>query len=306
MTKIQRRLGVAAAISSFLALISLIPFGRQTNALHSYETALLNPSYRSSVGQIDIARGQSHISLRKNSGDLWTASDGEHTVLADEKIIENLITASTKIQRVYEISRSEKHWKSAGLTEENQYSLTFLDRFSPRVYTKIHFGTSTELTRRLYFRTDRAASVYEISDIFTSFLNTSISFWAEGELLSVAQNPVSYVFRGPFSVKKITNGRADFPQLSYTLKSIRHGLLASKPGYEPVATLSCEDQSGRFVVLTFYEDHHDGNEGAYLCATSIIPSYKDNLETQEFLKSLSFTYEMSAFTYEKVKGIFVK
>lgn len=306
MTKLQRRLGVCASFSMLLALISLLPFGREKNALHSFETALLNPSYGPGVGQISITHENSHISLRKNPGELWTASDGENTILADAKMIENLILASTKVQRVYEISRSEKYWKSAGLTEENQYSLIFLDRFSPRVYTKVYFGDTTELIARRYLRTDMTKSVYEIADSFSPFLNTSLAFWAEGELLSVAKEPVAYVFRTPYAVKKITSGRPDFAQISHTLKSIRHGLLSAKPDYEPEATLSCEDASGRFIILSFYKDEKEGNEGSYLCATSIIPSYKDNLETQEFLKSVSFTYEMSAFTFQKVKALFVK
>ncbi len=304
MTRFQRRLAVTSCLTALCALISLIPFGNRGKALHSYETALLNPSYKDSVGQIDIIHQGTTVSLKKDAGNIWTLSDSENLVLADPVLVENLISSACRIEKVYEIARSQKHWESAGLTEDNQWIVSFLDRYSPRVYTKVYFGQATDLTNRRYFRTDRSQSVYEIQDSFASFLNNTLAFWAQGELLSLAEQPVSYVMKEGNKFKKITDGRPDFPQISHNLKAIRHGLLAQTPGYESKASLTCEDESGRFVILTFYEDIRPQNAGAYLVNTTILPSYKDNSETQEFLKSLSFTYEMSEWTFEKIRKEF--
>ncbi|MBR4322686.1 DUF4340 domain-containing protein, partial [Treponema sp.] len=209
-----------------------------------------------------------------------------------------------------------------------------------KLYTKIHFGLSNSLKNRIYFRSEGKKTVYESQNDFEQYLNTDINYWSEGEIIPEITNPVqiSLVIRespalsqesGSQKSGKITldEKSENFAQKSRTLISLRHGAITGEKqsSLKRLSTLQIHDGSGRIARIEFFEkmdafidsavnplsttegkNQSPESASSYYYKKSVSPSQIDSQETAFAFYSENAVYEISSWTYERIKSVFTQ
>lgn len=288
-------------------------------------------------------KGNSQITLKKQ-GDFWLLSKegkkGEAIcTIADSKIIDSLIEKAASLRSLYKITDKERDYLSLGVSENAESTLAF-SKNDDRLYTKIHFGLSNSLKNRIYFRSEGKKTVYESQNDFEQYLNTDINYWSEGEIIPEITNPVqiSLVIRespalsqesGSQKSWKITldEKSENFAQKSRTLISLRHGAITGEKqsSLKRLSTLQIHDGSGRIARIDFFEkiavsidsaentlstttgkNQFPESAPSYYYKKSVSPSQIDSQETAFAFYSENAVYEISSWTYERIKSVFTQ
>ncbi len=289
-------------------------------------------------------KGNSQINLKKQ-GDFWLfskfteESNEEICAIADSKIIDSLIEKAASLRRLYKITDKERDYLSLGISENAESTLAF-SKNNDKLYTKIHFGLSNSLKNRIYFRSEGKKTVYESQNDFEQYLNTDINYWSEGEIIPEITNPVqiSLVIRespalsqesGSQKSGKITldEKSENFAQKSRTLISLRHGAITGEKqsSLKRLSTLQIHDGSGRIARIEFFEkmdafidsavnplsttegkNQSPESASSYYYKKSVSPSQIDSQETAFAFYSENAVYEISSWTYERIKSVFTQ
>ncbi|MBQ7158328.1 MAG: hypothetical protein IJS09_02740 [Treponema sp.] len=329
MTNLNKKLLFLSAIMFLLCVISFLPFVSEKSAPKSFQSAFLNPSHRDEVTEIVIAEGEKSITLKKlmkssivssfEKNSIWTVSDGQTTVRADEKQIQSLLTKFINIRKMYTIlyryTKGEKSPSSA---------CSVLVSNDVRLYTKIDFFGTNSLTNRVSFSVEEKNSLFETADDVSQYLQTTISFWVRPELFQLIDKPISFVWQenGKKSVK-IDENTSDFSQKLHNLTVVRHGSILSPTSAEQeykdgqasdsvqhnsviigsvrAASLFVSDSENNAEVISFYPQ----SDGSYRCEYEV---KNGTSTTSEFtaIPGLSFAFEISGWTYDRLRGIFEK
>ena len=270
------------------------------------ETALLNQKYLSQINQIQISGKNEESLTLKKSGDFWLLylkkNDSANSLctLADGKIINSLLDKACKIRNIYLLSKNPSSYPSFALDDEGAFSLSFFKNDNS-LCTKIYFGSSNSLTNRIYFRSQGKENVYECQNDFSQYLNFESSYWAEGRILSEIEKIQKVTGEIKGEVKNSSKENiSDFDFRSEKFLSLRHGkifLRDSLPLSQPILKIRVEGGNSRLVSLNFYQ----GEENLYFYTKNVLPSPEDSQENAFALYSDNGAYEISQWTYERIK-----
>ena len=330
MKKIDRLLLKLLAASAILFLFSLVFSNKGKSAQKSVESAILNQKYKNEVAEIEITEkgeaGSESITLAQH-GDFWLltkkdeSTNSELCTVADKKIINSLIENAIKIRKMYTISDRAADYDSLGLGEENATTLTFLKN-DGTLFTKTHFGHADSLKNRIFIRSERSKTAYECENDFQQYLTTETNYWSEGEILSEIKNPVQITLETHATLKADeSSGILGKPTLSeksdgfatktHTLLSLRHGTILNEEvttNAIKIAELTAQDGNGRIARITFFEKTENASdeeaEQSYFYTKAVTPSEIDSAETRFAFYSEHAAYEISAWTFTRIKSAF--
>ena len=319
MKKIDRLLLKLLAASAILFLFSLVFSNKGKSAQKSVESAILNQKYKNEVAEIEIT-GSENITLAQH-GDFWLltkkdeSTNSEFCTLADKKIINSLIENAIKIRKMYTISDRTADYDSLGLGEKNATTLTFLKN-DGTLFTKVYFGHADSLKNRIFIRSERSKTAYECENDFQQYLTTKTNYWSEGEILPEVKNPVQITLEthatrkadegSEVSAQKtlVLDEKSDnFTSKAHALLSLRHGTILSEE-----VELTAQDGNGRIAQITFFEKTENAfgeeAEQSYFYTKSVTPSEIDSAETRFAFYSERAAYEISAWTFSRIKSAF--
>ena len=286
----------------------------------------------------------SQITLKKQ-GDFWLflksteESNEEICAIADSKIVDSLLEKAASLRRIYKITDKEKDYLSLGVSGNAESTLAF-SKNNDKLYTKIHFGLSNSLKNRIYFRSEGKKTVYESQNDFEQYLNTDINYWSEGEIIPEITNPVqisleiteSPAFSQESKIQKsgkitLDEKSENFAQKSRSLLSLRHGTIQGEnhADLRKISKLILHDGSGRIARIEFFEkmdafinlaenplsntvakNLSPESTPSYYYKKSVSPSQIDSQETAFAFYSENAVYEISSWTYERIKSIFTQ
>ena len=330
MKKIDRLLLKLLAASAILFLFSLVFSNKGKSAQKSVESAILNQKYKNEVAEIEITEkgeaGSESITLAQH-GDFWLLTkkdeqtNSELCTLADTKIINPLIENAIKIRKMYTISDRTADYDSLGLGEKNATTLTFLKN-DGTLFTKVYFGHADSLKNRIFIRSERSKTAYECENDFQQYLTTKTNYWSEGEILPEVKNPVQITLETHATLKAdessgilgkpTLNEKSDnFTSKAHALLSLRHGTILSEEvttNAIKIAELTAQDGNGRIAQITFFEKTENAfgeeAEQSYFYTKSVTPSEIDSAETRFAFYSERAAYEISAWTFSRIKSAF--
>lgn len=332
MKKIDRLLLKLLAASAILFLFSLVFSNKGKSAQKSVESVILNQKYKNEVAEIEITEkgeaGSESITLAQH-GDFWLltkkdeSTNSEFCTLADKKIINSLIENAIKIRKMYTISDSAADYDSLGLGEKNATTLTFLKN-DGTLFTKVHFGHADSLKNRIFIRSERSKTAYECENDFQQYLTTETNYWSEGEILSEIKNPVQITLEthatrkadegSEVSAQKtlVLDEKSDnFTSKAHALLSLRHGTILSEEvttNAIKIAELTAQDGNGRITRIAFFEKTENASDGeaeqSYFYTKAVTPSEIDSAETRFAFYSEHAAYEISAWTFARIKSAF--
>lgn len=286
-------------LNGILIVIScIIPFTKK-NKVKAIESALVNPKYAATIQEIKIKIPTSEETLiLHKSGTIWTGTNVASTDRAITKDISapqsnmkeiwpastqtatNIIQSATKVVSMYIKSDNNKSWNSLGVDENNARTVTFYTS-SGEIVSELYFGMENNNTNRVYVRSGKNLTVYEIDNEITTFLTTETSFWCDPYLY-----PLSLI------------GASE----KETQTALRHGKLieldTSKGEY--ATTINKDFGNGAEIKLSIYKGNAVADETDYYVFPSFIPSPAFTEEEKAAVASLSYAYSISSWTYEKL------
>ena len=326
MKKLDKLLTKILIFSLILFLFSLFFQKNRRNAPKSIESALLNPKYKNEVNQIEIQiPSQNGAITLKKQGDFWllvnNADEGktEITTFADKKLVTSLIEKACEIRKLYQISDKESDFDQLKTSENTGSTITFIGN-NDKMYTKLHFGSANPLKNRTFVRSQGSKITYETENDLSHFLNSDTNYWSEGEILSGiisrGANLVEISFEEKSTKSSLNEKSPDFAAKSTSLLSLRHGSIKGEEEFlsamhsqnpQPTAVLTVQDGSGRSTRIEFFEIEEKGqseSEKSYFYKKNIRPSPADSQENAFAFYSENAVYEISAWTYGKIKSLF--
>ena len=309
MTLVQKRLLVAASISTALCVLSFLPAVARRYEPKPVRASLVTVAAVSEVQRIVLAQGEYTLTLEKH-GSLWTASDGSITVPADTALVTGFLTALTEYQNMYIVSDSIKSDASSSL-----FSTVFLIRTDNTLYKKIDFAVQNTTFYHVFVRFDDEASMYEVKNSIATYINADLSLYTSPALFFGIQAPtaISVVDMRPntqgdakksYYYTEAASGAVDFAAVSHALLSLRHGALVAPAatqagqGETLVAIITLDDALGRRNSLSIY--HCVGADGveSYLCTAALTPAPTDTAEEAAALQQFSqYRAEISSWTF---------
>ena len=300
---LNKKLSLLAVLSLLLCIISFLPFVSEKSAPKSFQSALLNPSYREEVTEIIISSGGNALSLRKHEKG-WIVNSENLAIQAEQKLIKNLLDNAIKVRKMYKIVDSIK-----GKETYSSQSVSLQFRNNIKVYTKIDIFSLNSLTNRLSFSVHGKDFLYETADDFSQYLQTNVSFWANPSLVQLISSPFSIVWQEKGEkICRFNENSNDFSKKVHDLLLLRHGaILPAEPDQslpEKFSSLTLSDPEGNSEFISFIP----AGDGSFRC------QYRWNFNASSatggtekvFADSLHFAFEISGWTFDRLKEIFTK
>ena len=296
MTRLQKILTIIAGFAFLLCAISYLPFFSQRAAPRAFQSALLNSSYKDEVNEIVIDSGGKQIRLTRHLSD-WTVADGVALIPAEGKLAENLLHNVIKLRKMYTISDT-----SMGTSEP---FLSVLFGNGSNMYTKVDFFKINSLTNRISFSLEGKPEVYECEDDFSHYLQSDLAYWARPSLIQLLSNPVAFIWQEEGEkIRTFAENSEFFDKKKHDLMVLRHGLLLSPDaaGESPsdeAARLTVSDVNANSEIISFLPL----KDGSFRCEYRWIFLSTDG-RGADIADDLHFAYEISAWTYRRLREIF--
>lgn len=274
-----------------LLCISFTPLFKRNNPI-PIQSALLNPKYHNDIAQIIIkspkngstsdTMNETELVLTK-SDSIWVGSyQGAEVGIEHEKwpaskeTVENLITSSETILKMYKISDSVSHWNSFSVSEGQAFELLFVEANGTTI-SDLFFGLENPLTNRIAVRSGSKQTVYEVDNSFSTFLTTDDSFWCD-----------------PYLYPQAVTGLSTSEEQSF----LRHGKITTKSSINQNAFIQKKKKdfgNGAEVVLSIFQS---GDEFCVVPVFTASPACTNS--EKECIFSLSYVYTISSWTYQKL------
>lgn len=285
ITIVQKRLSVAALVAFALCAVSFLPSVRNPSVPKAFQSALLNPAYVSDVGRIDICQGAFAVTLEKTGGQ-WTATEGQMTFRADEKLVRNLLTAASSVRKMYIIS------DNGGRPSYASVMLSF--SHGDTMYTNAYFFGENALTGRVMLTVSSQDALYETESDLSPFLHPAVRYWAKPELVQSVAAPQSFVWQESGKTPVVIGGTSPgFSQAAHDIMVLRHGAVVPAERVHSVAaaelTVIGDGTSERIRFVP-------QDDGSFRCDYA---ASGDPLSER-----LSAAVEISGWTFERLQGIF--
>ena len=321
MKKIDLILLKILAASLLLYLISLVFSPERANSQKSIESAILNQKYKNDIQKILLKKNDENDATKEieitKHGDFYLLSESESNIncLADSKIIASLLENAVKIRKFYKISQKSSDSALFLTDEKSAFSIAFYAD-SDNAVSQVFFGAEDSLKNRIYLRSKNSNAVYECENDFHQYLTIEKKYWAEGKIFAESGSPVQIDFEKlnqngiPSEILKIDDKSEDFQKKSEYLLSLRHGNITDEVplGFQKVTVLKLQDGNGRIVKIEFFqsaENTGEGDSNSYYYIKSVIPSPIDAQSTAFAFYSENAVYEISAWTYGKIRDLFL-
>lgn len=285
ITIVQKRLSVAALVAFALCAVSFLPSVRNPSVPKAFQSALLNPAYVSDVGRIDICQGAFAVTLEKTGGQ-WTATEGQMTFRADEKLVRNLLTAASSVRKMYIIS------DNGGRPSYASVMLSF--SHGDTMYTNAYFFGENALTGRVMLTVSSQDALYETESDLSPFLHPAVRYWAKPELVQSVAAPQSFVWQESGKPPVVIGGASPgFSQAAHDIMVLRHGaVVPAGRGHSVAAAKLTVIGDGTSERIRFVPQ----DDGSFRCDYA---ASGDPLSER-----LSAAVEISGWTFERLQGIF--
>lgn len=281
---VQKRLLIAALVAFVLCAVSFLPSVRNPSAPKAFQSALLNPSYVANVDRIGMCLGTSAVTLEKTDGH-WTVTEGQTTIRADEKLVQNLLSAASRVRNLYRISDSGGRPSSASAT------LSFSR--GDTTYTNASFFGENALTGRVMLVVSSQDALYETESDLLPFLHPAVRYWAKPELVQSVAAPQSFVWQEAGKPPVVIGGASPgFSQAAHDIMAVRHGAVVPANGHSAAtAELTVIGDGVREQIRFVPQD-----DGSFRC---------DYAATGDPLaEKVSAATEISGWTFGRLQGIF--
>ncbi|MFA6937498.1 MAG: hypothetical protein WCQ67_04640 [Treponema sp.] len=267
--------------------------------VESIETALVNPKYINNISEIEIRipkDGNRSVPIDKtvttksvsieyenillsNHGTLWTGKSSEQDGAewpVSKTTVENLIGSSTNIIKMYKKSDNIKNWQSLSVTESTAKTLIFKGKDGSYI-SQLYFGVENPITNRVSVRSAARQSVYEMDQSIMNFMTTQSSFWCD-----------------PYLYPQYVTGLNNSEISSF----LRHGQISAVKEIteKPVQLVKKSFGNGAEVLLKIYKQ----TTNDYYVVPTFSSSVASGYQERNAISSLSYSYTISAWTYEKL------
>lgn len=318
MQKLNKRLVKLLILSAALFVFSIFFSNKGRNAPKSTESVLFNPKYLNETDSVIITvkkeSGDEVLTIKKE-GDFWLLKKqdekgNELCTFADIKLVSSFFERLCEFRKLYKVSDKEKDFSALATDENNALSISFTNR-SGKDFPSLYFGHQNQITGRIFLRSGESKTTYESQNNLSQFLTTDLNYWAEGEILSGINNPLTITLSQGESSKAIDEKTEGFEAKKRSLLSLRHGKIISEKALEEIldkgkmfadSFFKAQDGSGRIAVLTFFKAE-EGGESIYY-TRKVTPSPAESSENTFVLYSENCAYEISEWTYHKIISIF--
>ena len=287
-------------------IFSVIFANKERSKPRALESALLNPKYESEIKKIVISKiniqgnEEEAISILRH-GDFFLASSNTLCTVADSKIIHALLERVLKVRSLYKISDKDDYKKNG----REYVNFSFLGA-NDTVCSNVQFFDENMLTGRITVTSDSATDMYETENDFNQFLSCDINYWSEGLIAPEIKKPVQLLFQeGKKPRFSIDEKSEKFLSVSETVLAIRHGRISAAVDFGAASsTLWLSDESGRIARIEFFESSDAAFDGekSYFYRKTVTPSAFDSQENAFSFYSENALYEISLWTYEKIKN----
>lgn len=301
LSKKDRSIVFLRASLLFLMIIFAVGIVVKNNGakVESIETALVNPKYINDISEIEIRipkDGNRSVPIDKtiptesvsieyeyvllsHKGALWTGKSSEQKGAewpVSKPTVENLISNATNIVKMYKKSDNIKNWQSLSVTENTAKTLIFKGKDGNYI-SQLYFGVENPITNRVSVRSAARQSVYEMEQSIMNFMTTQSSFWCD-----------------PYLYPQYVTGLNDSESSSF----LRHGQVAKaiEMSEKPVQTVKKSFGNGAELVLKIFKQQSND----YYVVPTFTSSVTSGAQERKAISSLSYSYTISAWTYEKL------
>jgi len=291
---IEKLYRIAIYVTILLMFLSvcvlLVPSERRFKE-KTFTTAYLSSDIAKNIDEINLTGAGLALKLKKvqdikDKRKSWIAEFGESfSFPVDSTTMESFITTLTKVRVANEVSKKMESWDNLGVGE-NAFVVEIFS--ASTVPMRLYFGKTGMGSSRISFRSEKSVSTYQAENDIDTFLQTDPSFWADPYLIAGNERnkeDLQFVmFEKAYSGRELAN-------IAENLISLRRGLLCEEKEEKDEAdsVLEVHFLSGNVIKLSFY-----------------------NADTLYFVKSelkdekISYWFEISAWTYQKLQEIFTK
>jgi len=273
---------LADLILVVILLLSFIPDFEKKNTY--VDSSVLNARYVSGISKIEVSvikdGRRDDVILDKVNG-VWLGSasyDAFKSVFpCDESTVNNMIDVASRIVRMYKKTNKEEHWEALGVDEANAARVYFYGE-DGAICSELYYGITDPVTQRLCVRSKSSDYVYETENNIETYLNTSVSFWAD-----------------PFLFPRCVTG--------YSRKESESLLRRGQISYSPLGnelkilnnySKTFENESK--VNFTFYENI----DGTIFVLPSFTVGPSVSQGVYDAVSKIRYSYTISRWTYEQL------
>lgn len=288
---------IVLAVLLGLYIISFTKSCSSTDKREIVKSALVNKKYADKINMFQL-QGQGEILTISKKGNGWfiTAPENPNVSIpaSNEKInyfINDLIT----VQEMYKLSDKIEENSAFGLTDSSAFYIRYYydDSFNDIIFGNQDFALSSR-----YMMSGKSTAVYEISNLYDKYLNTSVQLWAEPFIISqqiIGEITPQDVQRCLVTTEGITK-KIDFPS---KLLDLRHGGLPTAIYFSedmfknPLYELKLEMGNKNTVTMKIVKSDKSTDQ-EYFVATEYFENDKS--------KYISYS-KISGWTYNKIKEV---
>ena len=331
-------LGAACLVVALLCVVALL--GRQSRRQEQVETALLNSSYSPNLSQVDIAEGETSISLHRGNVSgrlLWwgraglgmatgnPATDKSLVFLVDPVVMNEFLSAMEEVRSLTVVSRKRDNLSSFGLDDGQGVRASFSLSDGATV-SQILFGDRNYSGHRIYLKTPDSP-VYQGQDQFYPWLTSSAKSWADMALVSQQLLGISggdQVQRltmrcaskdGGFSRLVLAPTQEDFSSKVSRLLSLRGGTLIHPQvaeGRPLLAEIAVDTGFGTSATLRVYQGSQSQTDQE-ISSYYLVPQYSNLLEhngsagsgvtADDSVPTMCYGLEISGWTWDSIRTL---
>lgn len=288
----------AAAVLLFLYILSFIN-SPSKDKRKTVDTALINPKYKNEIDQIGITNKGQTLNFSKNKN-FWVLENYNQDSLAklpaDSSKLENMINQFSSICKAVIISEKNNDLNNFGLDSEDLFTISFYSKGT--ICSEINFGTQDFSQSKRYVKSGNNDSVFEVEDIYSSFLSVSQIAWTDPLIISqqiLGKINTEDVQRIVLDSKSYLPGNENFSDYVSKLLSLRHGGVVSKGSFDIdklITNIKLELGNRNEIELKIFPSTI---EGEYIVAIT----YYDFNSSSKY----SFYENISSWTYSKLNKI---
>lgn len=287
----KRTIYILLTITSVLLVLLFIGKlnSKKNSEVRPITTSMLNPKYADSIASIAIKTPQSQkeITLTKTDS-VWTGiaknDDDLQGVVWPVQLqtVNNLISISTKVAKMYIKSDSNSSWNTLSVTQDKASTIIFTGE-DGQILSELYFGVINPITERISMRSAAKQTVYETDDVISVYLTTDVSFWAD-----------------PYIYPQAVTGMSDNDSKSL----LRHGQVVAKPAdnaFPCIKSILKEFDNSAAVSLSIYSTQNSThNSTEFLVIPTFIASPTVTAHEKSAIAAYNYAYIISGWTEKKL------
>jgi hypothetical protein len=290
-------LALCATILLILYIVSL--FAGRKSEVKTVSSALLNERY---VGDVDVVRvtipstddfGTIQIEVQK-TGSVWLFSP-EPGLTAPVSIsrMDELFDAAKRVRKMSIFADTAKNREAFALNPESAVHMEFAAK-TGEVFSSVYFGAEDFTGRNIAVRAEKSTAIYQTANDFAPWLTTDRKLWTDMQLI-----PQAALFKTADDIQTVQYR----PLLAYrgsglltVTEAVPKDSVALQMWQGERVIIRIEGGNGTIVMLSVFPISE--NSAAVVPKIEAGPAVSP--ESRQALESLSYTLEVSRWTYDAI------